>query len=216
MKYIGIDFGTSNSLACLAENNQIKFVDYPDGNISNPTILYFPEKSRHFYIGNDAVARYLTNLEEDGRGGRLMLSIKTLLPDEKFDYTTVVGFGRVTASDLVTRFLMTLKRMAERQFDRTFDGVVLGRPAEFSEIAVSRLKEAAQKAGFKEVVFRFEPVAAAMAYEMTATKDELICVIDIGGGTSDICVVETSPARALLPDRLSDIKAVGGVYEAGD
>ena len=51
---------------------------------------------------------------------------------------------------------------------------------------------------------------------MTATKDELICVIDIGGGTSDICVVETSPARSLLPDRLSDIKAVGGINEAGD
>lgn len=55
-----------------------------------------------------------------------------------------------------------------------------------------------------------------MAYEMTSTKDELICVIDIGGGISDICVVETSPSRSLLPDRLCDIKSVGGVNEAGD
>ena len=82
-----------------------------------------------------------------------MLSIKTLLPDEKFDHTTVVGFGRLTAADLVARFLLTLKQMAERQFSRTFDGVVLGRPVEFSEIAVSRLEEAAKKAGFSEVVF---------------------------------------------------------------
>ena len=87
MRYIGIDFGTSNSLACLAENNHIEFVNYPDDNISNPTILYFPEKSKQVYIGNQAVERYLSNLEESGMRGRLMLSIKTLLPDAKFDHT---------------------------------------------------------------------------------------------------------------------------------
>lgn len=215
-QYIGIDFGTSNSLASLAENNRIRFVKYPDDNYSNPTILYFPEKSKQFYIGNRAVERYLSNLEESGTGGRLMLSIKTLLPDQKFDYTSVVGFGRLSAADLTAGFLSTLKQMAERQFSRQFDGVVLGRPVEFSELAVSRLEEAARKAGFKTVVFRLEPAAAAMAYEMTARRDELICVVDIGGGTSDVCVIETSPARSSSPDRVSDIKAVGGTNEAGD
>jgi hypothetical chaperone protein len=215
-QYIGIDFGTSNSLACLAENNHINFVKYPDGNFSNPTILYFPEKSKQFYIGNEAVETYLDNLQESRTGGRLMLSVKTLLPDAKFDYTSVVGFGRLTAADLVAGFLSKLKQMAERQFLRTFDGVVLGRPVEFSELAVTRLETAAHTAGFTDVVFRLEPVAAAMAYEMISTKDELICVVDIGGGTSDICVIETSPARSLSPDRVSDIKAIGGINEAGD
>ncbi len=216
VQYIGIDFGTSNSLASLAENNHIEFVKYPDGNISNPTILYFPAKSKQFYIGNEAVERYLSNLEEIGFGGRLMLSIKTLLPDAKFDYTMVAGHGRFTSEDLVSGFLVTFKNRAEQQFSRRFDGVVLGRPVEFSELAVSRLEQAAKIAGFKNVVFWFEPVAAAMAYEMTATKDELVCVVDIGGGTSDICVIETSPSRSASPDRLGDIKAIGGVAEAGD
>jgi hypothetical chaperone protein len=216
MRYIGIDFGTSNSLAALAENNQIEFVNYPDGNISNPTILYFPEKSKQFYIGNEAVERYLTNLEESGTSGRLMLSIKTLLPDAKFDYTSVVGFGRLTAADLAAKFISVLKQMAEQQFSQQFDGVVLGRPVEFSELAVKRLEDAARTAGFKEVVFWLEPVAAAMAYEITSTREELVCVVDIGGGTSDVCVIETSPSHSLSPDRLNDIKAVGGVNEAGD
>ncbi len=216
MQFIGIDFGTSNSLASLAVNNRIEFVNYPDNSISNPTILYFPAKSKQFYIGNEAVRRYLTNLEESGFGGRLMLSIKTLLPDAKFDHTTVEGHGRFAAEDLVARFLSILKQMAERQFSREFDGVVLGRPVGFSKLAVNRLEKAAKIAGFKESVFWLEPVAAAMAYEMTSTEDELICVVDIGGGTSDICVIKTSSVRASSPDRLGDIKAVGGVNEAGD
>lgn len=216
MQYIGIDFGTSNSLACLAENDKIEFVKYADGGNSNPTILYFPAKSKQFHIGNEAVERYLSNLEESGIGGRLMLSIKTLLPDAKFDYTLVSGHGRLSAEDLTAKFLSVLKGMAERQFARRFDAVVLGRPVEFSELAIDRLAAAARRAGFSEVAFRLEPVAAALAYERTAAANELVCVVDIGGGTSDICIIEISPLRARLPDRIGDIKAVGGVSEAGD
>jgi hypothetical chaperone protein len=216
MHFIGIDFGTSNSLASLAENNQIEFVKYPDGGISNPTILYFPPKSKQFYIGNDAVMRYLSHLEDKEIGGRLMLSIKTLLLEAKFDHTTVIGHGRQTAEDLVAKFLSILKQRAEQQFAREFEAVVLGRPVHFSGLAVERLEKAAKIAGFKQVVFWLEPVAAALAYETSSTKDELICVVDIGGGTSDICVVETSPRRSLSPDRLGDIKSVSGVNQAGD
>lgn len=80
MQFIGIDFGTSNSLATLVKNSKIEFVKFPDNNISNPTILYFPTKSKRHYIGNEAVNRYLLHLEENESAGRLMLSIKTLLP----------------------------------------------------------------------------------------------------------------------------------------
>jgi hypothetical chaperone protein len=216
MRFIGVDFGTSNSLASIVKNNQIEFVKFSDSNISNPTILYFPEKSKQHYIGNDAVRRYLTNLEEYGIGGRLMLSIKTLLPDAGFDYTSVVGHGILTAEDLVAKFLLKLKQLAEQQFSQQFDGVVLGRPVEFTELAIDRLEKAAKIAGFKKVIFWLEPVAAALAYEATSNEDELICVVDIGGGTSDICIIETSSSRSLSPDRLGDIKAVVGVNQAGD
>jgi hypothetical chaperone protein len=216
MEFIGIDFGTSNSLASLVRDNKIEFVLYPDEGISNPTIIYFPAKSKQHYIGNEAVYRYLAHVEEGQIEGRLMLSVKTLLPEANFDHTTVLGFGRMTAEDLVAKFISVLKERAERQFARKFDGVVLGRPVNFNELAVSRLEKAARIAGFKEVVFWLEPVAAALAYEMTSTADELVCVVDIGGGTSDVCVIETSPARSLSAERLGDIKAVGGVSEAGD
>ena len=216
MNFIGIDFGTSNSLASLVSNNQVEFVKFPDNNISNPTILYFPSKSKQYYIGNDGVQRYLSHLEHNESGGRLMLSIKSLLPEANFDHTTVMGHGRQTVEDLVAKFLTTLKEIAEEQFSQKFEGVVLGRPVHFTELAISRLEKAAKIAGFKEVIFWLEPVAAALAYEMSLTNEELVCVVDIGGGTSDICVVEASPKRSLSPDRLNDIKAVSGVYQAGD
>ena len=216
MQFIGIDFGTSNSLASLVIDNRIEFVNYPDGGSSNPTIVYFPAKSKRIFVGNQAVEQHLAEFEEHGFVGRLMLSIKTLLPDAKFDDTMVAGHGRYAAADLVAAFLSTLKQMAERQFSRRFDGVVLGRPVEFSDLAVRRLEKAALTAGFEQVVFWLEPVAAALAYEMTAARDELVCVVDIGGGTSDVCVIETSPSRLHSPDRFDDIKAVGGIDIAGD
>lgn len=216
MQFIGIDFGTSNSLAALFKNEEMNFVKFPDGGISNPTILYFPARSKQHRIGNDAVESYLHDLEEGGIGGRLMLSIKTLLPEANFDYTIVAGHGRMTAEDLAAKFLSALKRMAEEQFSSKFGGVVLGRPVQFSDFAISRLEKAAKIAGFEKVVFWLEPVAAALAYERTTRSDELVCVVDLGGGTSDICVIETSPKRSLIPDRIGDIKATGGVNKAGD
>jgi len=216
MRFIGIDFGTSNSLAALASDGGVDFVNFPDGNTSSPTILYFPEKTKQWFIGTEGIERYLHHLEEDEPAGRLMLSIKSLLPDAKFDHTTVAGHGRQAPEDVVAKFIIKLKELAERQFGEKFEGVVLGRPVDFSDLAVQRLEWAARIAGFKEIVFWLEPVAAAMAYEMTTTRDELVCVVDIGGGTSDICVIETSPSRTLQADRLRDIKAVSGVYQAGD
>jgi hypothetical chaperone protein len=216
MNFIGIDFGTSNSLASLFENNKFEFVKFPDGNIGNPTILYFPAKEKQYCIGNAGIERYLTHLENNEGVGRLMLSIKSLLPDTSFDYTVVTGYGRQTGEELVAKFLSKLKELAEAQFSRVFDGVVLGRPVNFTELAVGRLQDAAKSAGFKEIIFWLEPVAAALAYETTLTADELVCVVDIGGGTSDVCVIETSKTRSFLPNRLNDIKSVSGVYQAGD
>lgn len=216
MKFIGIDFGTSNSLAAHVQNDKIEFVRFPDNNISNPTIIYFPEKSKKVEIGIAAVEKYLTDLEENEEFGRLMLSIKTLLPDEKFDHTVVIGHGKQTAAGLAAKFIKALKDLAEEQFGYQFEGVVMGRPVDFSPLAISRLEEAARLAGFKEVVFWLEPVAAAMDYERGSERDELLCVVDIGGGTSDICIIETSPKRVNEPNRIQDIKAITGINLAGD
>jgi hypothetical chaperone protein len=81
--------------------------------------------------------------------------------------------------------------------------------------AEDTLRAIAQAIGFKEVAFQFEPIAAAFDYESQISREELVLVVDIGGGTSDFSLVRLSPARALKADRREDILASGGVHIGG-
>lgn len=91
MATIGMDFGTSNSLAALVEKDVVNFVRFPDGKGSNPTILYFPPRGKQYFIGNEGIGRHFDDLDEGKTGGRLMFSIKSLLQDAKFDHTPLAG-----------------------------------------------------------------------------------------------------------------------------
>jgi hypothetical chaperone protein len=81
--------------------------------------------------------------------------------------------------------------------------------------AEDRLTELAKQAGYKEVSFLYEPVAAAAQYEQTATREETILVADIGGGTSDFSIVRIGPNRHHRADRKDDILANTGVRVGG-
>src|SRR5688572_4961187 len=192
MDTIGIDFGTSNSIAARSCGGVVRFANFPDGQSTNPTILYFPSDRKDFFIGNEGIETYFQDLENGKSGGRLMFSIKTLLADAKFDHTLVHKHGQLTAAELCGHFLLKLKLRAENHFNSKFKRVILGRPVDFSEAAISRLSDAAKFAGFKTVEFVLEPLAAVATYESKSASGELVFVIDLGGGTSDMCVVEVS------------------------
>jgi hypothetical chaperone protein len=215
MNTIGIDFGTSNSVAAVSDGGgRVRFAEFPDGRIGNPTVIYFPGDRLEYRIGADGIDKYFDDLEHGLSGGRLMFSIKSLLPDVKFDHTLVSKHGHLTPSDLCGRYLFKLKAMAEAQWGRTFERVVLGRPVDFPDFAIGRLKAAALTAGFKEVEFVLEPLAAAAGYESESNSKELVFVVDLGGGTSDTCIVEV--ARGYRIGTPEAIKAVGGIRVAGD
>jgi len=100
--------------------------------------------------------------------------------------------------------------------------VVLGRPVYFVDAdpvsdarAETTLAQAARAAGFTEVSFAFEPIAAALDYESRIDQERLVLVADIGGGTSDFSVVRASPGRHHAADRRADILANHGVHIAG-
>ena len=71
------------------------------------------------------------------------------------------------------------------------------------------------KLGFKDVSFQFEPIAAAFDYESGISQEELVLIVDIGGGTSDFSLVRLAPERRNVADRSSDILATGGVHIGG-
>ncbi|MEG3003188.1 MAG: Hsp70 family protein, partial [Comamonas sp.] len=81
--------------------------------------------------------------------------------------------------------------------------------------AQDALAAAARTAGLGEVSFQLEPIAAALDYEQRLSEEQLVLVVDIGGGTSDFTVVRLGPQQAKHEDRNQDILATTGVHIGG-
>ena len=81
-------------------------------------------------------------------------------------------------------------------------------------MAQQTLEDIARAAGFRDIAFQFEPIAAAFDYEARIGGEELVLVADIGGGTSDFAAAPVSPARRPA-DRRDDILASAGVHIGG-
>lgn len=217
----GIDFGTTNSALSVYRNGTVEVIAV-DGNGDAGemmrSVLYFSEENE-IYAGHEAISQYVS----DGAAGRFMQSIKTFLPNTSFDSTEIFG-KRYMIDDLVAIILRKLKARGEAHVGCTVDSVVLGRPVVFSTdaakdaVAEKRLEKAALKAGFKNIWFQYEPVAAALAFESTlqAGQERTVFIGDFGGGTSDFSVIRVKGGAFARSDRRSDVLSLGGVYVAGD
>src|SRR5262249_18904229 len=84
------------------------------------------------------------------------------------------------------------------------------------ELATTRLSVAIRRAGWKDITFEFEPVAAAYHYASTIAREELILVADFGGGTSDFSIVRLRPPSDPATQDRYQILANDGVAIAGD
>jgi hypothetical chaperone protein len=126
--------------------------------------------------------------------GRLLQFIKTALRSEKYQGTQV--FERYySLSDIIAAYLQALKQRAENLLDEEISGAVMGRPVKFSDDekldrkAQDTLEQAALEAGFKQVSFELEPVAAALFYELSLNQPQNVLIFDFGGGTLDLTVM---------------------------
>jgi hypothetical chaperone protein len=233
MSFCAIDFGTSNSAlavpdaagatalpadAAAGAAAGMRLAELEPGFTSIPTAVFYgvDEPGRRF--GRDAVAAYV-----DGFEGRLMRSIKSILGSDLIDQATDVAAGlSVRYRDVVIGYLRHLRETAQRQAGAALSHVVLGRPVYFVDAdpvadarAEATLAQAARTAGFTEVSFAFEPIAAALDYESRIDRERLVLVVDIGGGTSDFSLVRASPDRHDHAQRRTDILANHGVHIAG-
>ncbi|RZL61763.1 MAG: Hsp70 family protein [Pedobacter sp.] len=215
----GIDFGTTNSALSIYDEEKKVIVE----TISIPSLIYFTEaksfvNGESHIVGEKAIEAYLN----DGMKGRFIKSIKQILSRTTFTETRIHN-KRYTAADLVTLILQDLKAKADKIVGGECKKAIIGRPVFFDDdntqkdsLAQSRLKKAAENAGFTDVRFQFEPIGAAFAYEKTITKKERVLVADLGGGTTDFTYLILDPQKVGSKDRKNDMIASGGIYIGGD
>lgn len=214
---LGIDFGTSNSTVGWWRPDTEPLIALEDDKITLPSVIFFNVEERRPVYGRLALHEYL-----EGYEGRLMRSLKSLLGSSLLKSETTVLGSAMPFKDLLGLFIGELKKRAEHVAGREFESVVLGRPVFFvdddpkaDQEAQDTLVAVAQKLGFKDVSFQYEPLAAAFDYERSIEREELVLIVDIGGGTSDFSLVRLSPERRAVADRQGDILATGGVHIGG-
>ncbi|WP_428697641.1 Hsp70 family protein [Stappia sp.] len=214
----GIDFGTSNSTASIIDRDgSARLLPLEGDSVVLPSTIFFPFEERHVRFGRAAVGAYVEGIE-----GRLMRALKSVLGSSTMAEKTTIKAQRWTFSEIIGLYLGQVKHRAEQAAGRPLDAVVLGRPVRFvddNEAADRRaegeLEAIARAAGFASVAFQFEPIAAALDYERSVSREELAMIVDLGGGTSDFAIVRVSPERRRSADRRDDILASAGIHIGG-
>jgi hypothetical chaperone protein len=214
----GLDFGTSNSAIGVARDNAAALAPLEAGNTLMPSAVFFDyETQGRVLFGTDAIAAYVGQTE-----GRLMRALKSILGSSLIDEKTSLGNRMVPLAEVVGIFVRHLKRKAEEFAGQEITSVVHGRPVRFVDDddkadarAQDVLEAIARRAGFRDISFVYEPIAAAYHYERTVETEELVLIADIGGGTSDFSIVRLGPQRRERTDRDSDVLANAGVRVGG-
>ena len=213
----GIDFGTSNSTVGWLRPGQPTLLALENGKPTLPSVVFFNVEENTVSVGQAGLKEYL-----DGYEGRLMRALKSLLGSSLMEGKTEIQGRPLPYKELLTQFITELKHRAEMAADRSFDQAVFGRPVFFvdddtaaDDKAEVTLEAIARTAGFREVNFQYEPIAAAYHYERQINHEELVLIADIGGGTSDFSLIRLSPQRALAADRRDDLLANSGVHIGG-
>ena len=213
----GVDFGTSNSTVGWHTASQSCLLPLEQDKLTLPSVVFFNHDEDEITYGRTALSTYLAGYE-----GRLMRSMKSLLGTSLIEGQTEVMGRALPFRDLLSGFIGELKRRAEHAAGQRFTQAVFGRPVHFiddnsvaDQLAQQTLEDIARSVGFKDILFQYEPIAAAIDYESAIAREELVLIADIGGGTSDFSLVRLSPERSRQANRQSDILGNGGVHIGG-
>lgn len=219
----GIDFGTSNSALAVAQPTSkntmptAQLVPLEGQSTTLPSALFYPRTGTPIF-GRQAVTNYLQHEE-----GRFMRSLKRILGTSLMSMGTQVNGKTLKFEDILAGFIKHLKSTAEAHLGTPLTSVVMGRPVHFvdgdeigDKAAQDALLRVAQLAGFTEVLFQYEPIAAAFAHEQQIEREKLALVVDIGGGTSDFSVIRVAKSLSQKADRSDDILASCGLRIGGN
>lgn len=216
--YIGIDLGTSNSVACRIFAGEPDIIPTADGQLLTPSWVAFSQEG--LLVGQPAVNQASVNPQNTIHSAKRLLG-------RPFSSVTAAGLSyqvendgqnqpvirlrngkQVRPEQISAEVLRRIKEDAEIYLGRKVDGAVITVPAYFNEKQRAATKAAAEIAGLKCLELRAEPTAAALAYGIDQTARQNVVVFDLGGGTFDVSVLKVG-------DGIFNPRAVGGDTNLG-
>src|SRR3954470_7903543 len=177
MPYIGIDFGTSNSVVANFQFGQAEVVPNHEGQKWTPSIVT---------MRRDGTLAFGQEAKENFDEQRSIRSIKRILGTP--ERVPLVGQNLRTEQIAVMLFSL-LKKDAEQGLGESFTKSVVTIPANSKGLARHATKLCAGAAGMQVLTLINEPTAAAICYGLNAQDDQTVLVYDFGGGTLDVTIL---------------------------
>ncbi len=178
MPYIGIDFGTSNSVVANFQYGQAEVVPNHEGQKWTPSIVS---------LRRDGTLAFGQEAKENFDEQRSIRSIKRILGTP--ERVPLVGQNLRTEQIAVMLFSL-LKKDAEQVLNESFTKAVVTIPANSKGLARHATKLCAGAAGLQVLTLINEPTAAAICYGLNAQDDQAVLVYDFGGGTLDVTILK--------------------------
>ena len=225
-KVLGIDLGTTNSVAAVIEAGEPVVVENAEGARLTPSVVAVNARSEERYVGQIAKRQSVTNPENT------VFSVKRLM-GRKFSDGEVQGAlgklpykivqaangdahvemsGKAYAPPQISSFvLQKIRQDAEAKLGEKISQAVITVPAYFNDAQRQATKDAGTIAGLDVLRIINEPTASSLAYGLDKTQqDATIAVFDLGGGTFDITILQ-------MGDGVFEVKSTNGdTYLGGD
>jgi molecular chaperone HscC len=178
---IGIDLGTTNSVAAFMGPDGPTLIPNALREVLTPSVVGFDDDGK-LLVGRPAKEWQVLHPERCASVFKRRMGI---------DEPLIVAGREITAEELSSLVLRSLKQDAEAHFGHPVEQAVITVPAYFNDQQRKATLNAGRIAGFKvERIFN-EPTAAALAYGFHEAKEnKVLLIFDLGGGTFDVSIVE--------------------------
>ena len=180
MAILGIDLGTTNSACGIWQEDGAKLIPNRLGEILTPSVVGLDDNGE-IIVGDTAKQRLITHSD------KTVAVFKRLMGA---DHKVKLGKKTFSAVELSSLVLRSIKEDAEAFLGEPVEEAVISVPAYFNDNQRHATKIAGELAGLKVDRLINEPTAAAMAYGINDNKESTVIVLDMGGGTFDVSILE--------------------------
>lgn len=201
---VGIDLGTTNSLAAVIVDGEPVVVRNSEGSLLTPSVVGFLP-SGGALVGQLAVEMASTHPE------RVVSSVKRHMGT---DWHLSVGDHDYGPQEVSARILQKLKRDTEAFLGTEVAGAVITVPAYFDDKRRQATYAAGQIAGLEVLRIVNEPTAAALAYGLGRREHEKVLVFDLGGGTLDVSILHVADGVFEVLSTCGDVALGGDDWDA--